>query len=187
MDVHLARMLNSARQCRCCGATFAQLLSLSCDRPDIVPADLPVQDNTALFVTEGDVLTEDFCRFGTLRFLRAVLAVPIADTAGEEFILGTWAGVSEDVFDEYLDLFELRETEAMGSVPAWLSNQIPPESGGPLACMLHMRPEGQYPELQVSEVNHDLARMQELGIGLEELLGFLHSYGHDLASLVYDA
>jgi hypothetical protein len=53
--------------------------------------------------------------------------------------------------------------------------------------MLHMRPDGQYPELQVSEVNHDLARMQELGLNLEELLTFLHAYGHDLASLVYDS
>ncbi|NIZ15229.1 DUF2199 domain-containing protein [Phaeobacter sp. HF9A] len=187
MDAHLARMLSSSRQCRCCGGTFAQLLSLSCDRPDIVPGDLEVQDNAAVFATDGDVLTDDFCRFGQLRFLRAVLAIPVADSRGEEFILGTWAGVSEDVFDEYLGLFELRETEAMGSCPAWLSNQIPPESGGPLACMLHMRPEGQYPELQVSEVNSDLARMQELGVGLEELLGFLYAYGHDLASLVYDA
>ncbi|TNJ42758.1 DUF2199 domain-containing protein [Phaeobacter sp. B1627] len=187
MDAHLARMLSSSRQCRCCGATFAQLLSLSCDRPDICPADMPVQDNTAVFATDGDVLTEDFCRFGSLRFLRAVLAIPLADTGGEEFILGTWAGVSEDVFDDYLDLFELREIESMGSRPAWLSNQIPPESGGPLACMLHMRPEGEYPELQVSEVNHDLARMQELGLDLDDLLGVLHAYGHDLASLVYDS
>ncbi|WP_416368652.1 DUF2199 domain-containing protein [Tritonibacter mobilis] len=187
MDAHLARMLSSTRQCRCCGATFAQLLSLSCDRPDIVPGDLELQDNTAVFATEGDVLTEDFCRFGTLRFLRAVLAIPLADSRGEEFILGTWAGVSEEVFNEYLDLFELRETESMGSRPAWLSNQIPPDSNGPLACMLHMRPDGQYPELQVSEVNHDLARMQELGLNLEELLTFLHAYGHDLASLVYDS
>ena len=187
MDAHLARMLSSSRQCRCCGGTFAQLLSLSCDRPDIVPADLQVQDNTAIFVSEGDVLTEDFCRFGSLRFLRAVLAIPLADSRGEEFILGTWAGVSEDVFDEYLDLFELREGESMGSQPAWLSNQIPPESGGPLACMLHMRPEGQYPELQVSEPNHPLATLQHAGAQLEELFELLHTYGHDLASLVYDS
>lgn len=180
-------MLTSSRQCRCCGGTFAQLLSLSCDRPDICPDDLPVQDNTAIFATRGDVLTEDFCRLGELRFVRAVLAIPLVGTDDVEFILGTWAGLSADDFDAYMDLFELRETESMGSRPAWLSNALPFGAPGPVACMLHPRPDGEYPELQVAEVNHDIAGMQNLGLGLEELLEILHAYGHDLASLVYDS
>ena len=50
-----------------------------------------------------------------------------------------------------------------------------------------MRPEGEYPELQVSEPNHPLARLQQNGLQLEELLELLYAYGHDLPSLVYDA
>ena len=107
LDAHLARMLASARQCRCCGATFAQLLSLTCDRPDVCPDDLVVQDNSAVLSDLGDVLTEDFCRLGDLRFVRAVLAVPLADSRGAEFLLGTWASLSEDDFDAYLDLFDM--------------------------------------------------------------------------------
>lgn len=187
MDAHLARMLTSARQCRCCGATFAQLLSLSCDRPDVCPDDLVVQDNSAVLEERGDVLTEDFCRYGKLRFVRAVLALPLADSRGAEFLLGTWASLNEDDFDAYLDLFDMRETESMGSRPAWLANAIPPESGAPVACMLHMRPEGEYPELQVSESNNALARLQQTGVQLEELLELLYAYGHDLPSLVYDS
>ncbi|NQX75908.1 MAG: DUF2199 domain-containing protein, partial [Epibacterium sp.] len=46
---------------------------------------------------------------------------------------------------------------------------------------------GEYPELQVAEVNHELARMQNIGVDLDELLGMLQAYGHDLPSLVYDS
>jgi len=187
LDAHLARMLISARQCRCCGATFAQLLSLSCDRPDLCPEDFVVQDNSAILAQTGDVLTDDFCRLGDLRFVRAVLAIPLADGDGQEFILGTWANLGAEDFDAYLDLLDMQETESLGSRPAWLANAIPPDSGTPIACMLHMRPEGQYPELQISEPNHALSTLQHAGAQLEELFELLHTYGHDLASLVYDS
>ncbi|MGR3758830.1 DUF2199 domain-containing protein [Roseobacteraceae bacterium NS-SX3] len=180
-------MLTSPRQCRCCGATFAQLLSLTCDRPDICPDDMPVQDNSAVLAERGDILTEDFCRLGELRFVRAVLAVPLADSRGEEFLLGTWASLSPEDFETYLDLFDMQETESMGSRPAWLANAVPPGLSTPAACMLHMRPAGQYPELQVSETSHPLAALQSQGAALEELLEMLYAYGHDLPSLVYDA
>ncbi len=119
-------MLTSSRQCRCCGATFAQLLSLACDRPDMAPEDLPVQDNAAILAEPGDVLTEDFCRAGDYFFLRAVLAIPLANSGGAEFILGTWASVGQEVFEAYLDRFELRE--AVQCYPAG-----PPGAGRPHA------------------------------------------------------
>lgn len=187
MDAHLARMLTSARQCRCCGATFAQLLSLGCDRPDLCPEDLVVQDNSAILAQSGDVLTDDFCRLGDLRFIRAILALPIANSGGEEFTFGTWANIGADDFETYIDLLDLQDTESMGSRPAWLANAIPPETASPVACMLHMRPEGQYPDLQISEPNHPLTTLQTAGAQLEELLELLFAYGHDLASLVYDS
>ncbi|KAE9629715.1 DUF2199 domain-containing protein [Parasedimentitalea maritima] len=180
-------MLTSSRQCRCCGATFAQLLSLACDRPDMCPEDMPQQDNTAIIAERGDVLTDDFCRIGDLHFLRCVLAVPLIGGDEEEFVLGTWASVSRENFDSYMDLFELRETETLSNCPAWLSNAIPPGMGEPVAGMLHMRPEGQYPELMISETGHPLYPLQKNGAQLEELFDLLYSYGHDMASLVYDA
>jgi len=187
LDAHLARMLTSSRQCSCCGATFAQLLSLACDRPDMCPEDMPLQDNSAFLAETGDVLTDDFCRLGDLHFLRCVLAVPLIGTEDAEFVLGTWASVSPEDFEAYLDLFELRETEILGNRPAWLSNAIPPGLNEPVAGMLHMRPEGQYPELKISETGHPLYPLQKNGAQLEELFELLYSYGHDLASLVYDA
>lgn len=187
MDPHLARMLGSQRQCRCCGATFAQLLSLSCDRPDICPDDMFVHDNTALNAQTGDILTEDFCRLGDLRFVRAVLAVPLADTRGEEFILGTWARLEREDFDAFIERFEIGETEELGSRRAELANAIPPDGTPGIEAMLHMRPEGQYPDLQVSDPQHPLYNLQMVGAQLEELLSLLYAYGHDLPSLVYDA
>lgn len=180
-------MLTSARRCRCCGATFAQLLSLSCDRPDHCPEDMVVQDNSAILAQSGDVLTDDFCRIGDLRFVRAVLAIPVANSRGEEFVLGTWANLGIDDFEAYLDHLDMQDLESLGSRPAWLSNAIPPDTEGPVACMLHMRPEGQYPDLQVSEPNHPLATLQTVGAQMEDVLELLHAYGHDIGSLVYDS
>ncbi|WP_293573230.1 DUF2199 domain-containing protein [Phaeobacter sp.] len=180
-------MLSSQRQCRCCGATFAQLLSLSCDRPDICPDDLLVQDNSALNAEKGDILTEDFCRLGELRFIRAVLAIPLTDARGEEFILGTWARLEQSDFDAFLERFEMGDAEELGSQRAELANAIPPEGAPAVAAMLHMRPEGQYPDLQISDPQNPLYNLQMIGANLEELLSLLFAYGHDLPSLVYDS
>lgn len=190
-------MLSSTRQCRCCGGTFEQLLSLTCDRPDICPEDVTVQDNVALFATHGDVLTEDYCRIGELRFVRAVLAIPIQNSSEQEFILGTWASLSQDDFDDFVDMFETQDHDmtsnstakltATSSRPAWLSNALPIGTSGPIACMLHPRPEGEYPELHVAEPLHELAVYQNLGASLEDLLHILSAYGHDLPSLVFDS
>lgn len=187
MDAHFARMLTSSRQCRCCGATFAQLLSLACDRPDQCPEDTPQQDNAAINAEVGDVLTDDFCRIGDLHFLRCVLAIPLIGGNDEEFVLGTWASVSPEDFIDYQDMLDMAATEGLGKRPAWLSNAIPPSMGEPVAGMLDMRSSGQYPELKISETSHPLYPLQRNGADLEELFELLHSYGHDLASLVYDS
>lgn len=133
------------------------------------------------------MLTDDFCRIGDLHFLRCVLAIPLIGTEDEEFILGTWASVSSEDFIDYLDLFDLQETVGLGKRPAWLSNAIPPDKGKPVAGMLDMRPLGQYPELKISEMNHPLYPLQKNGANLEDLFELLDTYGHDMASLVYDS
>lgn len=187
MDPHFARLLTSPRLCKCCGATFAQLISLSCDRPDICSDDLVVQDNSAILTETGDVLTEDFCRLGQLYFLRAILSSPINGMDGAEFVLGTWASVSEDDFHEYLELVDLQEADTMGTRPAWLANTIPLHEGQPPAARIRPRSDGQYPDLDVMETSHSLYELQSRGMEFEELLEMLYAYGHDLPSLLYDA
>ncbi len=187
LDPHFSRILHSPRKCRCCGSTFEQLLSLSCDRPDICPEDLVAQDNSAILAEPGDVLTDDFCRLGDLFFVRAILALPIAESGGAEFVLGTWASLSPEDFDIYLNMFELQDSERLDARPVWLANSIPPGEGTPVACMLVMREDAQYPELDVSEPSHPLYRLQNEGTQFEELLELLHTYGHDVPSLVYDS
>ncbi len=187
MDPHLARLLTSQRTCRCCGATFAQLISLSCDRPDICSDEHIVQDNSAVLTEAGDVLTEDFCRIGDLHFLRAVLALPINNAGGAEFILGTWASVTADDFHDYHSLLDMGEIDTMGSRPAWLANTIPLHEGQPPAAKIQPRGDGQYPDLDVVETSHSLYTLQQRGLEFEDLLEMLYAYGHDLPSLLYDA
>jgi len=187
LDPHLLRILNASRKCRCCGATFAELLSLSCDRPDICSEDLIVQDNSAIVAENGDILTEDFCRLGELYFIRAILTFPVANSGGAEFVLGTWANLPVEDFHTYLAIFDGQEEELPPKRPVWLANVIPLHEGKPAACTLVMRSEGQYPELDIAEPGHPLYELQNRGLTFEELLGMLHSYGHDIPSLVYDS
>ncbi|MQY41140.1 DUF2199 domain-containing protein [Epibacterium sp. SM1969] len=187
MDLHFARLLNSTRTCRSSGATFSQLLSLSCDRPDICSDELVVQDNSAILSEHGDVLTDDFCRLGSLQFLRATLALPIQDSGGTEFILSTWASVSEEDFDAYLDMLDMQESESYGTRPAWLANAIPLQEGPPPMGRIRVRCDSQYPDYEIMETEHALYNLQARGLSFEELLEMLQAYGHDIPSLIYDA
>ncbi|MBE1284811.1 MAG: DUF2199 domain-containing protein [Rhodobacteraceae bacterium] len=186
MDRDLAHILSSRRKCRCCGATFAQLLSLEYDRPDLCPPDLPKLDNSTFLMERDDVLTEDFCRVGEYCFIRAVLILPLGDSE-HEMVLGVWCAVSPVHFDTYLDLFDEAETGQMEPVPGWLANAIPPGTELPLACQLHMQPGDQRPEMELTEKGHELKLLQETGLDLTDLLGLLHAYGHDIGSLLHDA
>ncbi|UWQ89943.1 DUF2199 domain-containing protein [Aliisedimentitalea scapharcae] len=186
MDRDLARLMNSRRKCRCCGASFAQLLSLEYDRPDPCPPDLPKLDNSALLMERGDVLTEDFCRVDDYRFLRSVLVLQLGD-GPNEMVLGVWCAVSIDHFDAYVDLFDGQETTDLGSIPGWLSSAVPPGSEIPMSCVLHMQPDDQRPEVEITERGNELKMLQETGLDLMDLLQILHDYGHDLASLVHDS
>ncbi|WP_300550119.1 DUF2199 domain-containing protein [Roseovarius sp.] len=186
MDRDLARLMTSRRKCRCCGATFAQLLSLEYDRPDMCPPDLPKLDNSALFLETGDVLTEDFCRLEDYRFIRSVMSLPLGHTE-HEFVLGIWCAVSPDHFDTYADLFDEQETDELGVVPGWLSSAVPPGSEIPVAANLHMLPGDQRPELEVTDKSSPLRDLQKHGLTLVDILELLHAFGHDLPSLVHDA
>ncbi|MGR3615170.1 MAG: DUF2199 domain-containing protein [Paracoccaceae bacterium] len=186
MDRDIARLMSSRRRCRCCGATFAELLSLEYDRPDTCPPDLPKLDNSALLVERDDVLTEDVCRVGDHRYIRTVLVLPLGD-GPQEMVLGVWCAVSPVHFEAYVDLLEEDMSEEEATVPAWLSNAVPPGTEIPLACQLHLQPGDQRPEVELTEKGHELRRMQETGLGLTDILGLLHAYGHDLASLLHDS
>ena len=186
MNRDLARLMGSRRVCRCCGSSFAQLMSLEYDRPDICPADLPKLDNSALMVERGDVLTDDFCRVDDYRFIRCVLILPLGD-GPHEMVLGVWCAVGEDHFDDYVDLFDQRETVQMGPVPGWLASAVPPGGDIPLACVLHMQEDDQRPEMEVTERGSELRRLQETGMDLGDLVQMLNDYGHDIPSLMHDA
>lgn len=186
MDRDLARLLSSRRKCRCCGSTFCDLLSLEYDRPDGCPPELPKLDNSVFLMERGDVLTEDLCRVGEHRFIRAVLVLPLGE--GEhEMVIGVWCAISPVHFDQYLDMMDDGPVPGDETFPAWMSNAVPPDGNIPLACQLHLLPGDQRPEVELTEKGHDLTRMQKTGMSFTDVLGLIYRYNHDLASLLHDS
>jgi hypothetical protein len=187
MNAELARLMSSRRKCRCCGAHFAQLLMLEYDRPDMCPPDLPVMDNSAwLAEKSGDLLTEDFCRLGDRFFLRALLAFALeGDT--EEFLLEVWVLVHSRDFDLYLDRLDDGDIVIDAPIECLTANAIPPQDGPPVKALLHLQPDGQRPEIEITDPDNPLMHLQQDGLFLDQVLSMLEAYGHDKASLLHDA
>lgn len=187
MNAELAHLLSSRRKCRCCGAEFAQLMYLEYDRPDICPPDLPMMDNSAWLVDRsGDLLTEDFCRLGESHFLRASLVFGLIGGV-RDFTLSVWASVQPADFDRYFDSLDEVQPDIGEPIPALIVNAVPPEDALPVQALLHLMPNFQRPELEITDPDSPLFHMQQEGLELADMVAMLEAYGHDKPSLLYDA
>ncbi|WP_425043763.1 DUF2199 domain-containing protein [Primorskyibacter sp. S87] len=186
MDAHISRLLTGVRTCRCCGASFRELLNLDFDRPGICPLDLPVLDNSALLGEFGDVLTQDFCRLDESRFIRGQLVLPIR-SAGAELVLGIWVQLSPDAFEHHVTASLMGGEEALEAMEGWLANPLPVNDEGPVACLAHLAPGAERPEFQITEADHPLTDLQQDEMPIDSVFEWLHAFGHDVGSLIFDA
>lgn len=170
--------------CPCCGKAGATLLSLAYDRPDPLPNDAPKHENWLLLQEDGDILTEDFCRMDTYRFVRCVLEIPLLGTT-EHLVLGVWGTLSQTNFERYADTFDTGDQAALGNMSSWLSNAVPPGSTLPVAMTMVPRNERQRPQLMYADEEHPLFVAQRDGLSFDALTDLLRDFGHDLTAKTY--
>ncbi|MDX8353260.1 DUF2199 domain-containing protein [Cognatiyoonia sp. IB215182] len=166
-------------KCPCCGEDSATLLSLAYDRPDPFPSDAPGHQNAMLNATDGDILTEDFCRMGEYRFVRCVLEFPLRGL-DDDLVLGVWGSLSVGNFGKYVDRFDSGDQAELGDMFSWLMNAVPRDRRQPVKMVMVPRDGRQRPQLYFSDEADLMYPLQQNGLSYDELADLLQGYGHDL-------
>lgn len=144
--------------CSTCGELHATPLSFHPEAPEYwtpAHADDPASQ-----------LTSDQCVIaGEHFFLRGLIEIPVLDT-GEVFSWGAWVSLSEASFlhidQRWYDEDRHRDEPSFG----WLSTELPGylTTTINLKTLVHTRPVGVRPLIEVEPTDHPLAREQHYGI-----------------------
>ncbi|MBO9409549.1 DUF2199 domain-containing protein [Shimia sp. R9_1] len=159
------------------GRSFGGLIDIGYDHPDPWPhGDLQGCGQEVLEVGD-DKLSADLCRCDGLRFVRAMLALPIRGSdEAVQFVI--WAHLADADFYRYLD-DATGETPGFEGCTAWLMNDIPGfESETPLEGALIAGGAQERPRLSLKD--GPLAEAQKAGITFDALLDLYAATGNDI-------
>jgi hypothetical protein len=127
----------------------------------------------------GDPRNPDLCIIGERHFyLRGELEVPVTD-GHRPFVWGVWVSLSHASFERTLEIWQTPGRESEPPQFGWLSVQLPlyPPTLN-LKTMVHTRPVGIRPYVELEPTDHPLAVEQRSGITMaratELALGLLH-------------
>jgi hypothetical protein len=124
-------------------------------------------------------LTSDLCIIDKqVFFVRGCLEIPV--TKGEQpFVWGVWVSLSEANFQRTLDLWEVQGREAESPYFGWLMTALPgyPQTRN-LKTMVHTRPVGESPWVELEPTEHPLAVQQRQGITMAEVQRIVETLLH---------
>lgn len=157
-----------------------ELQDIGYDHPDPWPHGNRSDSGKDVLYNGTDTLSADLCRWGTHRFIRCVLRLPVIGT-DQVFAFGPWGGVNPDNFDRYV---QAELTGTLGGFEgcfAWLMNRLPGfEMDDWLPCNLVIEDPAERPVLEVHDGAHELARLQEEGMTFEQLQHIYASAGRPM-------
>ncbi|GIF08782.1 DUF2199 domain-containing protein [Actinoplanes siamensis] len=156
--------------CAICGSTHSgPPLSFAAPAPEFWRPEMAEAD--------GCLLDSDLCVISGERFfIRGLIELPVWDT-GDVFTYSMWVSLSRQNFTRAVDVWEEPGRETEPPYFGWLSNEI----GGyepstlNLKTMVHTRPVGQPPYIELEPTGHPLAIEQRAGIfrsRVEEIASF---------------
>lgn len=178
-DPRWSRLMGHSGACRCCGMEFKGLFDVHYGAPDAWPQSEACERNAAILDDGADRLTEDFCRLGAHRFVRATLLLPVSDT-GQSFGFGVWATVRPDIFDAAIDHFDAGEQGQIGAVFSWLSNTLPEAPARPARGQLIFHDGRIRPSFHLNDADNPFTKEQVSGIDLDRVLDLYALTGTDL-------
>lgn len=170
-----AAATDTFRCARCEGEHDLLQLSFGADAPD--PWGALGADERA-----ASVLGSDQCLIHagdeTLRFVRAVLQLPVRGSA-EHYEWGVWVSLSEESFDELSEHWTDPERERLGPYFGWLCTTLPgyPDTTN-LKTNVHVRALGLRPLVELEPTDHPLAVQQREGIDRDDLLARVSTLLH---------
>ncbi|MDG3040411.1 DUF2199 domain-containing protein [Roseicyclus marinus] len=178
-DPRWSRLLGQSGACRCCGMAFNGLFDVQYSAPEAWPHGDEPEDNAAIVRDDADCLTEDFCRLGNYRFVRANLLLRIRDT-GQSFGFGVWATVRPEVFEQAIDHFDAGVQGQIGTVFSWLSNILPNTPAKASEGHLTFHDDRIRPSYHLDDADNPFTADQREGIDLDRLLDIYAMTGTDL-------
>lgn len=124
-------------------------------------------------------LSSDQCIVdGKYFFVLGRLEIPIPET-GEEFVWLAWVSLSEKNFKRACELWETEGRETEPPCFAWFSSALPYEKTTlHLEAILHTRPLGERPAIELQECDHPLYSLQRHGMSLAELQALTEKLMH---------
>lgn len=134
--------------------------------------DWPLQ---YLAVPEGErhercKLTSDTCVIdGDAFFVRGCVELPVHGQK-EPFAWGVWVSLSQRNFQQFVELYNVKERASHGPFFGWLSSHIwiYPDTMN-LKTMVHLRDDGIRPWIELEPADHPLAIEQRAGIDVERV------------------
>jgi hypothetical protein len=152
-------------------------------RHDALPlaygSDAPAAWGDGPTVVDEWELAEEQCVIGDERFLRAQLQIPVLGL-DEPFSWGVWIAVGQDDFDRAAELWTTPGRECEPPYDGHLDTELPAALYGEtlgLAVLLHTRPVGLRPLVELVDGKHPLGRDQLYGMTRERV--------RDIAELVH--
>jgi hypothetical protein len=160
------------------GRSFGGLIDIGYDHPDLWPHGDLQESGLEILEIGDDKLAADLCRCDGMRFVRAVLALPIRGSE-EAVQFAVWAHLADADFYQYLDDASGAQTGFAGCV-SWLMNDLPGfETETAFACQLIPgESAAARPTLTVTE--GPLKAAQAEGISFDTLLDIYAETGNDI-------
>ncbi|MFJ5924420.1 DUF2199 domain-containing protein [Kitasatospora sp. NPDC092948] len=150
--------------CACCGERHAETpMNFSSPAPDYWEPDMEHAPDCEL--------TSDQCVIrGEAFFVRALIELPVVGR-DEVFSWGVWVSLSAKNFARACELWETPGRESEPPYFGWLSTELSPYTPSTinLKTMLHTRPVGERPTLELEPTDHPLAVEQRTGITVERI------------------
>ncbi len=172
----LAWVLKTDGTCPCCGMPSYDVFSKIYDRMFSESVIGPILPNAELNASQGDIQTEDFCRFGDDRFVRALLTLSIQGAA-EPMRLILWASLSIPSFERYI-LWLGEGGETPDRMPRWLMTRTPFSADIELFWLVP-RPGRRWSDL-VAQPAPPFDKLQKNGLAPIDVKIFLEDTGHDI-------
>ncbi|MDF2066643.1 DUF2199 domain-containing protein [Bacillus sp. Cr_A10] len=149
--------------CNCCGEYHEELPTSYGIPAPVYYYDVALEELNNRFELDDDLCIMDNEHF----FIRGCIEIPIISTT-EYLIWGVWVSISEANFNKtnvHWDKQELLEP-----MLGWLSTALPcyPDTVN-LKAMVHFRPNGMRPYIELEPTNHPLAVEYRNGVTIERV------------------
>ncbi|MFF4920490.1 DUF2199 domain-containing protein [Kitasatospora sp. NPDC001261] len=150
--------------CTCCGERHAETpMNFSSPAPAYWQPDMEqVRDC---------LLSSDQCVIqGEAFFVRGLIELPVIGR-DDVFSWGVWVSLSEKNFERASELWETPGRESEPAYFGWLSTDLLPYSPSTinLKTMVHTRPVGERPFIELEPTDHPLAVEQRTGITMDRV------------------